>query len=391
MNEDKISILEEYYIKVTRLLIRIIIISIFCGAVTIWVNNIFTEKNRYLILATFFILLPQIVVFTWLYKAVIVDERLSAKKFKLTKNVVIVATFVDFCTCTYFMPEQTYFEHAVFCVILSAFFLDRKMIIKNAIGLIILDIVVNVVFYMENEIVLFKHIFAHIMLVFLSLSGLIVLVYLVGDVLLNVKTKEAEYKENYYQKVEDNQKKVRELRHNLVNQIIVLKSQVDALKIAEADKIMDDIIAEVQQTKMDIYTENIAVNYMLNSKINESEIYDINWDIDINIPKKINIDMRDMGTVLGNILDNAIEACSMLKNGEKVINVNMFYKNSNIVIFIRNPKNVSGIAMNTWKRDKENHGLGLQSARKIVDKYNGIVTCEDRNTFYEVSIMMWNI
>ena len=47
--------------------------------------------------------------------------------------------------------------------------------------------------------------------------------------------------------------------------------------------------------------------------------------------------------------------------------------------------------MNTWKRDKENHGLGLQSVRKIVDKYNGIITCEDKNTFYEVNLIMWDI
>ena len=391
MREDKISILEEYYIKVTRLVIWIIIFSISCGTVTILVNTIFTEKNRYIILAISFIVLPQIVVFIWLYKTVIVDERLIAKKFKLTKHAVTVATFIDFCTCTYFMPEPTYFEQPVLCLIMSACFLDRKMIIKNAIGLIALDILLNTVFYIENKTVLFQDIFSHINLVFLSLSGLIILVYLVGGVLLNVKTKEAEYKENYYNKVEYNQKKVRELRHNLINQIIILKSQVDASNIAEADKIMDDIIAEAQQTKMDIYTENVAVNYMLNSKIDESKIYDVNWKLDIKVPQEINIDMRDIGTVLGNILDNAIEACSMLENGEKVIIVNMFYQKGNIVMYVKNPKNVSGISMNTWKRDKENHGLGLESVKKIVDKYNGIVTCEDKNIFYEVSIMMWDI
>ena len=140
MREDKISILEEYYIKVTRLVIWIIIFSISCGTVTILIKTIFTEKNRYIILTIIFIVLPQMVVFIWLYKTVIVDERLIAKKFKLTKHAVIVATFIDFCTCTYFMPEPTYFEQPVLCLIMSACFLDRKMIIKNAIGLIALDI-----------------------------------------------------------------------------------------------------------------------------------------------------------------------------------------------------------------------------------------------------------
>ena len=55
MKEDKINILEEYYIKVTRLVIWIIIFSISCGTVTILIKTIFTEKNRYIILFISFI------------------------------------------------------------------------------------------------------------------------------------------------------------------------------------------------------------------------------------------------------------------------------------------------------------------------------------------------
>jgi sensor histidine kinase regulating citrate/malate metabolism len=62
-----------------------------------------------------------------------------------------------------------------------------------------------------------------------------------------------------------------------------------------------------------------------------------------------------------------------------------------MTLYIKNPKNVAGIAINTWKKDKEDHGFGLKSVKKIVGKYNGIITCEDQNTYYEVNVMMWNI
>lgn len=397
MEENKIGILEEYYVKVTRLVINIIIISICIGSIlspSFKFLGCFREmKWSSVIIFNLVIAFPEIFIFRWLYRNVVVDGRLVSNIFVNVKQVLSIAIFINYYGFSVLLPTGEMWYVALYFIILAAFFLDIKMVIRITVGLIISMFLVCIInpLNMPRKEILLQEILSRISITGLIVIGIILLVYFAGNILLNAKIEEAKHKEDYYNKVEENQKKIREIKHNLVNQIIVLKSQVNEGNLSEANKIMDDIISETQQSVWGIYTENIAVNAILNAKINDSEVYGIQWELDVQVPKDLNVNVRDIGIVLGNILDNAIEACSMLENCEKIISVNIFCKNNNMTIYIKNPKNVTGTAINTWKKDKENHGLGLKSVKKIVDKHNGIITCEDKNTYYEVNIMMWNV
>lgn len=397
MEINKIGILEEYYVKVTRLVINIIIISICIGSIlfpSFKVLGCFnTMKWSSVIIFNLVIAFPEIFIFRWLYRNVVVDGRLVSKIFIRVKQVLSIVIFINYYGFTLLLPTGEFWYVAFYFIILAAFFLDIKMVVRITVGLIISMFLVCVInpLNVPSQEILLQEMLMRISIIGLTTVGIMYLVHFAGNILLNVKMEEAKYKEDYYEKVEENQKNIREIRHNLINQIIVLKSQVNEGNVSEANKIMDDIIFETQQNGWGIYTENVPINAILNAKINQGELYGVRWELDVKVPKDLNIDMRDIGTVLGNTLDNAIEACSMLENDDKLINVNIYCKNSNMTIYIKNPKNVTGTAINTWKKDKDNHGLGLKSVRKIVSKYNGIITNEDKNTYYEVNIMMWNV
>ncbi|OOM16685.1 sensor histidine kinase [Clostridium saccharobutylicum] len=397
MESTKIGILEEYYVKVTRLVVNIIIISICIGSIlfpSFKVLGCFnTMKWSQVIIFNLVIAFPEIVIFRWLYKNVVVDGRLVSKIFIRVKQVLSVVIFINYYGFSLLIPTGEFWYVAFYFIILAAFFLDIKMVVRITVGLIISMFLVCIInpLNVPSQVILLQEILMRISIIGLTTVGIMYLVHFAGNILLNVKMEEAKYKEDYYNKVEENQKNIREIRHNLINQIIVLKSQVNGGKVSEANKIMDDIILETQKNGWGIYTDNIPINAILNAKINQGELYGIQWELDVKVPKDLNIDIRDIGTVLGNILDNAIEASSMLEKGDKLINVIIHCKNNNMSIYIKNPKNISGTAINTWKKDKENHGIGLKSVKKIVNKYNGIITCEDKNTDYEVNIMMWNV
>ena len=397
MEINKIGILEEYYVKVTRLVINIIIISICIGSIlfpSFKVLGCFNiMKWSSVIIFNLVIAFPEIFIFRWLYRNVVVDGRLVSKIFIKVKQVLSIVIFINYYGFTLLLPTGEFWYVSFYFIILAAFFLDIKMVVRITVGLIISMFLVCIInpLNVPSQEILLQEMLMRISIIGLTTVGIMYLVHFAGNILLNVKMEEAKYKEDYYEKVEENQKNIREIRHNLINQIIVLKSQVNEGNVSEANKIMDDIIFETQQNGWGIYTENVPINAILNAKINQGELYGVQWELDVKVPKDLNIDMRDIGTVLGNTLDNAIEACSMLENDDKLINVNIYCKNSNMTIYIKNPKNVTGTAINTWKKDKENHGLGLKSVRKIVSKYNGIITNEDKNTYYEVNIMMWNV
>lgn len=397
MEINKIGILEEYYVKVTRLVINIIIISICIGSILFPLFKILgcfsTMKWSSVIIFNLVIAFPEIFIFRWLYKNVVVDGRLVSKIFIRVKQVLSVVIFINYYGFTLLLPTGEFWYVAFYFIILASFFLDIKMVVRITVGLIISMFLVCIInpLNVPSQEILLQEILMRTSIIGLTTVGIMYLVHFAGNILLNVKMEEAKHKEDYYNKVEENQKNIREIRHNLINQIIVLKSQVNEGKVSESNKIMDDIISETQQNGWGIYTENVPINAILNAKINQGELYGIQWELDVKVPKDLNIDMRDIGTVLGNTLDNAIEACSMLEKGDKLIIINIYCKNNNMTIYIKNPKNVTGTAINTWKKDKDNHGLGLKSVRKIVSKYNGIITNEDKNTYYEVNIMMWNV
>lgn len=397
MEINKIGMLEEYYVKVTRLVINIIIISICIGSILFPSFKILgcfiTMKWSSVIIFNLVIAFPEIFIFRWLYKNVVVDGRLVSEMFVRVKQVLSVVIFINYYGFTLLIPTGEFWYVAFYFIILAAFFLDIKMVVRITVGLIISMFLVCIInpLNVPNQEILLQEILMRISIIGLTTVGIMYLVHFAGNILLNVKMEEAKFKEDYYNKVEENQKSIREIRHNLINQIIVLKSQVNEGNVSESNKIMDGIISETQQNGWGIYTENVPINAILNAKINQGELYGIQWELDVKVLKDLNIDMRDIGTVLGNTLDNAIEACSMLENDEKLINVNIHCKNNNMTIYIKNPKNVTGTAINTWKKDKDNHGLGLKSVRKVVSKYNGIITNEDKNTYYEVNIMMWNV
>lgn len=397
MKQNEIGILEEYYVKVTMLIMKVMVGSICTGSMLIPLSKFLgcfnTMKWSSVVVFNLIIALPEIIIFRWLYKNAVVNVRLESKALGRLKHFFTIIILVNYLAFTLLLPTGEYWYIVFYFIILVAFFLDIKMVLRVTIGfffLVILGWIINPRNLPSKDILLQEMLIRSSITVF-TIAGIILLVYFAGNVLLNVKIEEAKYKEEYYNKVEENQKKIREIKHNLVNQIIVLKSQVNEGSISEANKIMDDIISETQQTGCGIYTDNVAINAILNAKINEGKLYGIEWVLDVKVPKELNIDMRDISVVLGNTLDNAIEASRMLKNDYKPINVNIYCKNNNITIYIRNLKNVAGTVINTLKKDKENHGLGLKSVQKIVDKYNGIITNEDHNTYYEINIMMWNV
>lgn len=397
MEQNKIGILEEYYVKVTRVVINIIIISICIGSLLFpsfkFLGCFIEMKWSSVIIFNLFIALPEIIVFRWLYNKVVVGGRLVSSIFLKVKTVLTAICFINYYGFSLLIPTGEIWYGAFYFIVLAALFLDIKMVIRVTAGLTILVILVCYInpLNVPNKDIFLQEILMRCFITSLMAIGIILLVYFAGNILLNVKMEEAKYKEDYYNKVEENQKKIREIKHNIANQMIVLKSQVNEGNISEANRIMDEVISETQQNGWGIYTENVSINAILNAKISEGKVYGIQWELEVQVPKDLNIDIRDMGIVLGNTFDNAIEACSVLENGDKIINVNIFCKDDNMTIYIKNPKNITGIAINTWKKDKEDHGFGLKSVKKIVGKYNGIITCEDENTFYEVNIMMWNV
>ena len=99
----------------------------------------------------------------------------------------------------------------------------------------------------------------------------------------------------------------------------------------------------------------------------------------------------DLNVLLGNLLDNAIDAS--MQTEEKKLNITIKLDKGVLFLYICNScqriaDGRSGF-LETTKEDKTNHGIGLKNVRQIVEKYHGDLAFQYENNFMETDVMMY--
>ena len=97
------------------------------------------------------------------------------------------------------------------------------------------------------------------------------------------------------------------------------------------------------------------------------------------MPKNNRITAIHMASILGNLIDNAIEACR--KEDSPVIEISISTVKDFLIIKITNTCTAKDLPTKTTKRDSSMHGIGLKSVRNITDEYGGEFTLKLENSF----------
>ena len=102
---------------------------------------------------------------------------------------------------------------------------------------------------------------------------------------------------------------------------------------------------------------------------------------------------REIISLFGNLLDNALEACEQIKEGERWIHIKMKKKNQLLYIEIVNAAKNTGIQTDenfvSKKKDGVLHGYGMKNIRDIVEQYNGMFQCKSQEDRFEVVITIY--
>lgn len=163
----------------------------------------------------------------------------------------------------------------------------------------------------------------------------------------------------------------RESIHDYHNNIIALSLFAET---GDLEKIKEFLKVEKESLSQQLFyikTGNELVDRIINMKQKQAERQNISFVVDAHVPEKLTIDDMDMASVLGNLLDNAIEAEQKEEN--PYIEVVMKQEKEVFNINIRNKctANVSAEHLKTSKKDAQFHGIGLSSVRRTVKKYRG--------------------
>lgn len=178
--------------------------------------------------------------------------------------------------------------------------------------------------------------------------------------------------------------------HNNIISVLLQNGEYNKLK-NYIDKYNKNIINLENEV---LICKNKIIDAICLSKRSICKEKGINIKFDIKVPEVINIDDLDLCIIYGNILDNAIEACNRIadQNKEKFIDIKSNIVKGYLTIKIVNSKDRVSIKRNgkfiTLKKDKKNHGIGLYSVQKSVDKYNGQVILKDKEEVFTTCIIV---
>lgn len=191
--------------------------------------------------------------------------------------------------------------------------------------------------------------------------------------------------------MQESQMKIRFLKHDMKNHIINMQSLLSAEKYDQLKDYLAETNDYIYSNNVIIDSGNETIDSVLNYKLAPLENNSVEKSYHVVLPEQILISSFDLNIVICNLIDNALEALSLLgENDEKKITIDIVYKQGYIKILVGN--SFDGIIhkdKRTRKNDEINHGIGLKSVQNIAEKYGGILKTDVADNWFETSVIMY--
>ena len=191
-----------------------------------------------------------------------------------------------------------------------------------------------------------------------------------------------------YEDIKASSNQVKKIRHDIKNMLFSVKAELDENNPEQAKEKLDEILNKVTSAGTVINSENRTIDCILNAKL--ADLENTNVDVSGDVSGLSKVKDVDLSIILGNIIDNAIEATRYIENAE--IKISFFIKGNYQNILCENTISQSVLALNpqlkTTKSEKLSHGLGINSVKDVVHSYDGTVNFFENDNKFSVHIMI---
>lgn len=348
-----------YKIKFTRILFYSIILDIFNGSLefaTIFLISIVTktEVTAYIDKLSFFVL--DVVMSKLLY---FLTCHIMARFIKKEKDnikfptvlylypIIVIATLLIFWSmCTHFDLSYNYqlilsgISFALFASIVVLFISYQQSIEKE-----------NIIFVLKNQV------------------------------------EKQDMDINYYNILEKQNEDLRIYAHDTKNHLNAIHNLNSN---PEIDEYLTKMISNLKNCSSICHSGNHMLDVIISKYATECEMKNINFGFDVCVTNLKCVKNNDLVTILSNALDNAIEAAE--KSLNKTINIATDHINTYDVVTITNscdtPPKIKGNDLETTKKNKNIHGLGIKSIQKVLKQYNGDCQWEYDKNSKEFTLMI---
>ncbi len=206
-----------------------------------------------------------------------------------------------------------------------------------------------------------------------------------------------------YKLAVDNSEALRKEMHDMKHYVMALKNEDDPNRRAEVLEDMEQAIA-IQESFMN--TGNKVLDVILTTKSLQCQKKNITLNAMVDGDLLADIHVKDICSLFGNILDNAIEATQQVEDLEKrLITMSVRSRNQFIIVECENYSDATNVRLRdrqrkrifrsnnlpqTSKADNVKHGFGLKSINQVAEKYGGAMNCSYEDGWFKVKVLLAN-
>lgn len=215
--------------------------------------------------------------------------------------------------------------------------------------------------------------------------------YLNTKIQLNFTKKHIDYQVKHYEELYNHQFEIRKYRHDTKNRLTGLLALLKDERYEDAILSLKKELDLMNETSRNIFNSNNPIlDAVILSKITTANKFNIDINPTIIINQPIYVDAIDLSILIGNALDNAIEASKLIPN--PIITIKIISLVEQLTIEITNPveENVDTNRLKSNKSNKYLHGLGIQSMQSISTKYDGEIFFSCKECIFTTDIILAN-
>ena len=194
-------------------------------------------------------------------------------------------------------------------------------------------------------------------------------------------------REVYYQGLRQQERQVRQLRHDLRNHLTVVRGLLEKGDAQGAAGYLDQMAGSPALRGGKRFCDNETANVVLAAKAEAMERSGIAADFAVSLPGELPVADTDLAALLGNALDNAMEGVEGAAEKRVVLRCR-----ADKGLFMLRVENPMGAAINpdlaTTKADKAAHGFGIPGMREIAERYGGTLDAGVRGGSFELVVCL---
>ena len=186
--------------------------------------------------------------------------------------------------------------------------------------------------------------------------------------------------QEYYDQLRMQQEETRALWHDI-------SKYLRAARVDETDAALVQLEGMLHSITDVVDVNNRVVSVILNECIQTAHAADIELELDVQVPEVLFVTAADLYVLLGNTMDNAIEACQSVLSGARKITLKLKTHNNMLFFEMTNPYD-----SNHLRRVRNSyHGYGLRNVTKCVEKYDGKIEVSKENGIFSVAAYLNSI